>query len=111
MKYNKIIERYKQYLISISFDTQVAWFGLNNKYIGEYSFMSMDEDNVHIFKPKIFSRNNSTAIVSFGCSDDTAVILKLSSYTCQQLFDYIDNNLKEYRDLKKNLLKDKVGQL
>ena len=52
MKYNKIIERYKQYLISISFDTEVAWFGLN-KYIGEYSFMSMDEDNVHIFKPKI----------------------------------------------------------
>lgn len=109
IKYNKIIERYKQYLISLSFD-KVAWFGLN-KYMGEYSFMSMDEDNVHIFKPKIFSRNNSTAIVSFGCSDDTAVILKLSSYTCQQLFDYIDNNLKEYRDLKKNLLKDKVDQL
>ena len=106
MKYNKIIERYKQYLISISFD-KVAWFGLN-KCIGEYCFMSMDEDNVYIFKPKIFSRNNSTAIVSFGCTD---VILKLSSYTCQQLFDYIDNNLKEYRDLKKNLLKDKVGQL
>src|SRR5574344_1809762 len=55
-EYYEIIERYKQYLITISFD-KVAWFGLN-KYIGEYSFMSMDEDNVHIFKPKIFSRNN-----------------------------------------------------
>ena len=28
IKYNKIIERYKQYLISLSFD-KVAWFGLN----------------------------------------------------------------------------------
>lgn len=100
IKYNKIIERYKQYLISISFD-KVAQFGLN-----EFYFMSVDEDNVYIFKPKIFNRN-----VSFGCSDDTAVILKLSSYTCQQLFDYIDNILKEYYDLKKEILKDKVGQL
>ena len=106
IKYNKIIERYKQYLISLSFD-KVAWFGFN-KYMADY-FMSMDENILHIFKPKTFGRN-STAVVSFG-SDDTSVTLKLSSYTYEQLFDYIDSNLKEYRDLKKNLLKNKVDQL